>query len=263
MNTIEGITRIARAELSGYTRESGPSFSYGGHDYRVKQMAEILHLHLMDEREGEKTVPLILVRAGDRRVALAIDEVVGTREVVVKAVGVQVSSVAGVAGATVLADGRVVVILDAPALVQARLRKALASEARRATPAEAEEERPLIMVVDDSITIRRVTERVLTRNGFRVSTAKDGMDALGKLQVEYPHVVLLDIEMPRIDGFELATYMRNSEKLSKVPIIMITSRSGEKHRARAEQIGVERYMIKPYQEDELIKSINELLPKDQ
>jgi chemosensory pili system protein ChpA (sensor histidine kinase/response regulator) len=260
MNTIEGIARVNRNDLPKYLGEQGQSFAYGGQDYRVRQMAEMLHLHDINLQEGEKSIPLLLVRAGDRRVALAIDEVLGTSEVVVKAVGLQVSSVVGVSGATILADGRVVVILDVPALAQARLRRVLTAEVRQAPVAEAEEERPLIMVVDDSITMRRVAERTLLRNGFRVSTAKDGMDAMGKLQTEYPAVMLLDIEMPRIDGFELATYMRNSEKLKSVPIIMITSRSGDKHRARAEQIGVERYMIKPYQEDQLIQSIHELLP---
>jgi chemosensory pili system protein ChpA (sensor histidine kinase/response regulator) len=261
MNTIEGIARINRSDLPRYLDENGPNFEYGGQNYRIRQMAEMLHLHDINLQEGDKSVPLLLVRAGDRRVALAIDEVLGTREVVVKAVGLQVSSVIGVSGATVLADGRVVVILDVPALAQARLRRVLTAEVRQAPVAEAEEERPLIMVVDDSITMRRVAERTLLRNGFRVSTAKDGMDAMGKLQTEYPAVMLLDIEMPRIDGFELATYMRNSETLKGVPIIMITSRSGDKHRARAEQIGIERYMIKPYQEDQLIQSIHELLPK--
>jgi chemosensory pili system protein ChpA (sensor histidine kinase/response regulator) len=261
MNTIEGIARVNRSDLPRYLDDRGPNFEYGGQHYRVRQMAEMLHLHAMDLQEGEKSVPLLLVRAGDRRVALAVDEVLGTREVVIKAVGLQVSSVVGVTGATILADGRVVVILDLPALAQARLRRVLTAEARHVPVAESEEERPLVMVVDDSITMRRVAERTLVRNGFRVSTAKDGMDALGKLQTEFPAVVLLDIEMPRIDGFELATYMRNSDKLKGVPIIMITSRSGEKHRARAEQIGVERYMIKPYQEDQLIQNIHELLPR--
>lgn len=261
MNTIEGIARVAREDLPRYLDDRGPNFEYGGQHYRVRKMAELLHSHDMNVKEGEKTIPLLLVRAGDRRVALAVDEVLGTREVIVKAVGLQVSSVVGVSGATVLADGRVIVILDAPTLAQARLRRALTAEVRHQPVAEAEEERPLILVVDDSITMRRVAERTLVRNGFRVSTAKDGMDALGKLQTEFPAVVLLDIEMPRIDGFELATYMRNSEKLKSIPIIMITSRSGDKHRARAEQIGVERYMIKPYQEESLIQTIQELLPK--
>jgi chemosensory pili system protein ChpA (sensor histidine kinase/response regulator) len=259
MNTIEGISRLPRAELTNYCAEDGPPFNYGGQAYRVRQMSELLHLRQMDVTEGDKTVPALLVRAGERRVALAVDEILGTREVVVKSVGLQVSTVVGVSGATIMPDGSVVVILDAPALVQVRLRRALAVDVRRSEAAEAEEARPLVMVVDDSITMRRVAERTLTRNGFRVSTAKDGMDALGKLQIEFPHIVLLDIEMPRLDGFELATYMRNSDRLHDVPIIMITSRSGEKHRARAEQIGVQRYLVKPYQEDELITTINELL----
>jgi chemosensory pili system protein ChpA (sensor histidine kinase/response regulator) len=117
----------------------------------------------------------------------------------------------------------------------------------------------LIMVVDDSITIRRVTERLLLKHGYRVSTAKDGLDAMAKLQTESPVTVLLDIEMPRADGFEVAAFIRNNERIRKVPIIMITSRSGDKHRERALQIGVNRYLIKPYQEDQLISEVRGVL----
>jgi len=116
-----------------------------------------------------------------------------------------------------------------------------------------------VMVVDDSITIRRVTERVLARNGYRVITAKDGLDAIAQLQTELPNVILLDIEMPRADGFEVATFIRGNDRLKHVPIIMITSRSGEKHRERARQIGVNRYVIKPYQEEQLMSEVRGVL----
>jgi chemosensory pili system protein ChpA (sensor histidine kinase/response regulator) len=115
------------------------------------------------------------------------------------------------------------------------------------------------MVVDDSITVRRVTERFLQRNGFRVVTAKDGLDAISLLQESRPHVILLDIEMPRMDGYEFATHVRNDARFSDVPIIMITSRVGDKHRARAIEIGVNDYLGKPYQDEQLLDAIKRQL----
>jgi len=115
------------------------------------------------------------------------------------------------------------------------------------------------MVVDDSITVRRVTQRLLERRGARVLTAKDGIEALEQLQDHKPDVMLLDIEMPRMDGYELAGHMKNDSRLRSIPIIVITSRTGEKHRARADQIGIERYLGKPYQEVELLEAIQSLV----
>jgi chemosensory pili system protein ChpA (sensor histidine kinase/response regulator) len=126
-------------------------------------------------------------------------------------------------------------------------------------PPVEERRQPLVMVVDDSITMRKVTTRVLERNEMEVITAKDGMDAVEKLQDKVPDVMLLDIEMPRMDGYELATYMKNDPRLKLVPIIMITSRTGEKHRQRALEIGVERYLGKPYQEADLLRNVQEQL----
>lgn len=115
------------------------------------------------------------------------------------------------------------------------------------------------MVVDDSITVRKVTGRVLERNGMKVITAKDGVDAVAKLQEQLPDVMLLDIEMPRMDGYELARHMRNTEELKSIPIIMITSRTGDKHRQLAMDLGVKRYLGKPYQETELLDNIYSVL----
>ncbi|MBT8437704.1 MAG: response regulator, partial [Gammaproteobacteria bacterium] len=119
--------------------------------------------------------------------------------------------------------------------------------------------RDIVMVVDDSITMRRVASKLLERHNYEVITAKDGVDALAQLQDLRPDVMLLDIEMPRMDGFELATHMQNEENFSRIPIIMITSRTGEKHRDRAFEIGVNNYMGKPYQEEELIENIQTAL----
>ena len=162
-----------------------------------------------------------------------------------KSVGPQISGIRGISGATILGDGRIVIILDIGALVRAEWR---ARAQAPAPPRERGDRRTFAMVVDDSITVRRVTQRLLERNGMRVLTARDGVDAVALLQDNVPDIILLDIEMPRMDGYEVAAHVRNDPRLKDVPIIMITSRVGEKHRARAIELGVDDYLGKPYQE---------------
>ena len=178
-----------------------------------------------------------------------------SREIVVKSVGPQLASIRGIAGATILGDGRIVLILDINSLVRTG---APVVELKKAAPAPADE-RPLALVVDDSITVRRVTERFLQRHGMRVMTAKDGLDAIAVIADSKPDVILLDIEMPRMDGYEFASHVRNDDRFSDVPIIMITSRVGDKHRARAIELGVNDYLGKPYQDAQLLEAIQRQL----
>ena len=168
----------------------------------------------------------------------------------------------GIFGATIMGDGGVVVILDLAPLVR---RQATLPREMRSVPAPVVESRqvPLVMVVDDSVTMRKVTGRVLERNNFEVATAKDGIDALERMVDVVPDLMLLDIEMPRMDGYELATQMKADPRLRDVPIVMITSRTGDKHRQRAMDIGVDRYLGKPYQEPELMRNVFELLGIEQ
>ena len=249
LSSINGIGRIPVSDLPGYFGDAQRRFEYGGQAHEVRYLGET------------RTVPAVMLRigeglgAGSRRVAVVVDATLGNREIVSKAVGPQVSSVLGISGATILADGSVVLILDVPALVQDEKRRALMAEAAGGRSTALADDRELIMVVDDSITMRRVAERLLTRNGYRVLTAKDGLDAIAQLHAESPRAILLDIEMPRADGFEVATFVRNNERIADVPIIMITSRSGDKHRQRAAEIGVNRYLIKPYQEEQLLNEV--------
>jgi chemosensory pili system protein ChpA (sensor histidine kinase/response regulator) len=211
-----------------------------------------------DYSEQHRLFPVLLAKVGEHHYALHVDDLVGRREIVVKPVGLQIGLVRGIAGATILADGRVVLILEMSALVVGdSLFKQVIEEV--AAPVKLAE--TTVMVVDDSITIRKVTERILVRNGIKVLLAKDGVDATNILQDHKPDLMLLDIEMPRMDGFELATYIRNDERLKDLPIIMITSRTGAKHKEKAMEIGVNQYLGKPYQEEELMQNINSLLAK--
>ena len=264
---VDGIARIPVQRLDEYFAENGPLFNYGGQDYRVRYLGDFTG-QLRERVPDEKSVHAILIRMGEglgaeRRIAVVVDLLLGNREIVTKTAGALATSVTGVSGATIMPDGHVVLILDVPSLVQERARRALLSQAvarlETARPGTDAESHPLIMVVDDSVTIRRVTERLLLRHGYRVSTAKDGLDAISKLHTESPAAVLLDIEMPRADGFEVATFIRNHERISRLPILMITSRSGDKHRERARAIGVNRYLIKPFQEEQLMVELQSVL----
>ena len=209
--------------------------------------------------EEESYVSLILVRAAEFSTALISDEMLGSREIVVKSLGPQIAGISGISGATILGDGSIVVILDVGALVRSRDMASLLDEPGGV---EIHDQRPLALVVDDSITVRRVTQRLLERNGMRVLTAKDGMDAITVLQEHHPHVVLLDIEMPRMDGYEFAKHIRNDDRFKDMPIVMITSRTSEKHRARAIELGVNDYLGKPYQENQLLEAIAPFVNRD-
>ncbi len=253
--TVEGVARIPRGELESLLGQSEPSYQYGEQTYKFRHLGMYLGGQAAKLPEDETSVPIILVHAGEYSAALLVDELMTSREIVVKAVGPQLASIRGISGATILGDGRIVLILDIHALVRTG---APVVELKKAAPTPTDD-RPLALVVDDSITVRRVTERFLERNGMRVATAKDGLDAISMMQDDKPDVILLDIEMPRMDGYEFASHVRNDVRVAEVPIIMITSRVGDKHRARAIELGVNDYLGKPYQDAELLDAIRRQL----
>lgn len=266
LNTIEGIVRVSPFELEHYYQDAEARFDYAGDEYLVRYLGTMLDSDAMPKLDGQALpLPVILVRSTENTVALQVDRLLGSREIVVKTLGAQFSAVRGVSGATVTGDGSVVVILDLHALIREQLALGLSNamllEPLKIQTAVVEEElvEKTVMVVDDSVTVRKVTGRFLEREGFRVISAKDGVEALQLLQDHVPDVMLLDIEMPRMDGFEVAKNIRTSSRLRDIPIIMITSRTGEKHRERAFELGVNKYMGKPYQEDLLLSNIQELL----
>lgn len=258
LTSIEGIVRMSREELENYRGDADKLYEYAGSEYQVQSLGSILHAQYSGFESAEKLLPVLLVRSGDHQTALQVDALMGSREIVVKSVGPQLSTLRGVSGATILGDGSVVLILDMSSII--RLSSMRSHTEQALVEIQAEEDRKLnVMVVDDSITVRKVTTRLLERNDMNVITAKDGVDAVAMLHEHIPDIMLLDIEMPRMDGFELATYMRNEPRLKDIPIIMITSRTGDKHRRRAEEIGVQRYLGKPYQEHDLLDNITSVV----
>jgi chemosensory pili system protein ChpA (sensor histidine kinase/response regulator) len=255
--TVEGVVRLTKAEVAAHLGPEAPPFEHNGQRFRFQFLAQYVGLEPSPLPEQDVTIPVILVRAGEHSTGLIADELVGSREIVVKSVGPQISAIRGISGATILGDGRIVVILDINALVRAEWR----GRSESLVPRDRTDQRTFALVVDDSITVRRVTQRLLERNGMRVLTARDGQDAIELLQEHVPDVILLDIEMPRMDGYEVAAQVRADARLADVPIIMITSRVGEKHRARAIELGVDDYLGKPYQEAQLLEAIEPLVSR--
>jgi chemosensory pili system protein ChpA (sensor histidine kinase/response regulator) len=214
----------------------------------------------IDTPTPARQIPVLLLKSGVQRAAIRVDEIIGNREVVVKTIGPQLARLAGIAGATVLGNGQVVLILNPVQLVH---RESPSPEITIAAPkkveapfmVDAKSGAPLVMVVDDSLTVRKITSRMLAREGYEFVTAKDGVDALQQLQDIRPDCILLDVEMPRMDGFEFARNVRADAQTKAIPIIMITSRTADKHRNHALELGVNEYMGKPYQEDQLLALI--------
>ncbi|HEY0285734.1 MAG TPA: Hpt domain-containing protein [Pseudomonas sp.] len=260
LNSIEGIVRVLPGELEAYYQISPPRYHYGDRTYELRYLGELLSNSQPPKLIGQtQPLPVLLVHVHDQWLAVQVDALAGSREIVVKNLGAPFAGVQGISGATILGDGRVVLILDLFAHIRRFHARQLALQASGQIPTgytEIEHAKPLlVMVVDDSVTVRKVTSRLLERNGMNVLTAKDGVDAMALLQEHTPDIMLLDIEMPRMDGFEVASKIRADEALKHLPIIMITSRSGQKHRDRAMAVGVNDYMSKPYQEAALLESI--------
>ena len=258
LNTIEGIVLLPVEEVDNLQKPDAAPFEYAGVPYKVRYLGNYLGREYVS-RTDKATVPIVLVRSGDHSVAVLVDDVQGSREIVVKSLGPQFAGVGGISGATILGDGSVVVILDLIALIRSRGSNANVEPPRALGPGE--EEPRWVMVVDDSVTVRKVTSRLLERQGMNVMVAKDGVEAVALLQERRPDVVLLDIEMPRMDGFEVARQVRHDKRLQDLPIIMISSRTGEKHTERAKELGVNHFLGKPFQENELLETIDELVTR--
>ena len=263
---VEIVRRVGSADLAhAYTTGT---LKMGDEDVPFYWAGALLQSSPRSEEMQSRTLPVVIFRSAAQRVAMHVDEVLGNQEVVVKNLGPQLSRLPGLAGISMLASGAVALIYNPVALATvygAQVAEWTAAQQAQTTVQQATGQEevgasvvsavPLVLVVDDSITVRRVTQRLLQREGYRVALAADGLQALERLQQERPAVVLSDIEMPRMDGFDLVRNIRADASLSDLPVIMITSRIAEKHREHARELGVNHYLGKPYSEDELLALI--------
>jgi len=254
---VEQVQNLKPAELAaGYETQS---ITWSGRQYPLLYLSRLVG-DVEHAPEAQLYSPLLLLRSGTYQIALHVDEILGNQEVVMKPIGPQLAHVPGMIGATVMGDGNVVLILNAVLLAN---REELAAGTVKVSSspiaAVAEVEGTTVLVVDDSLTMRKVLGRLLEREGYRVVIAKDGMDALQVLQELSPDIILTDIEMPRMDGFELLRNIRGDARIAGIPVIIISSRTAEKHRSLAQELGVNAFLGKPVQDDELITQISVLL----
>ena len=267
---VERVRRVSPDELAE-ARASG-RYAFGDQRLPFYWLGALLqHSGASTEAPGRSS-PVVVVRSAQQRLALHVDEVLGHQEAVVKNLGPQLSQLPGLAGMSVLASGAVALIYNP--LVLAAVYGERAQALSLAAPLQTLHAQPdptqagalselgglgpavpLVLVVDDSLTVRRVTQRLLVREGYRVQLAKDGLEALERIAQERPSVVLSDIEMPRMDGFELVRSLRADAALQDLPVVMISSRTAQKHRDHAAGLGVDHYLGKPYGEDELLALI--------
>ena len=255
MQAIDGITTLAPDDLKD-CYENGKALEYGGIAHQVMFMGELLELS--NPRIQAEQCPIVIVERGGQNLALHVDEIIGSREIFTKSLGQQFAGLTGVNGATILGDGRVVVIIDPTALLRRHRIDQHTVEIEEHAVVETVSARK-VLVVDDSVTVRKVTTRLLERQGFDVDNARDGVEAMTKLADNTYDIMLLDIEMPKMDGYEVLTSVRNDNRLKSLPVIMITSRTGEKHKSRAYNLGVNNYLGKPFQESTLLNAIDELV----
>jgi len=228
-----------------------------GRRYPFHHLAELLGVAAAapDPKRGSS---VLMVRSGVERLALQVDRIAGIQELVTKRLGAQLEHLVGVTGAAVLGTGQIVLLIN-PVELAARSEARSAGPIGQAPTAASVRRQPLILVVDDSLTVRKVTGRLLGRAGYEVVTAKDGMDAVNQLEARIPDAMLVDIEMPRMDGFELTKHVRGHSRWQHIPILMVTSRDAEKHRSYAFELGVNAFLGKPYQEEELLIHLNRFL----
>ena len=265
LDSIEGIVRVQSQDVAVYLHENAPAYAYAGTDYRVQYLGELLGADRAAGFQADgQAIPLILAKQskGKESIAFYVDNLLGSKEIVVKPLGPQFTGVRSLSGATILGDGSVVVILDLISMLRLDMTIGQKSAADLKAISKKEKRLKKVLIVDDSVTVRKVTTRLLERNGMEPKTAKDGADAILILQEYTPDLILLDIEMPRMDGFEVAQRVRHDPNLKDIPIIMITSRTGDKHRERAFSIGVNAYMGKPFQEGPLLAKIKALIDED-
>jgi chemosensory pili system protein ChpA (sensor histidine kinase/response regulator) len=261
--TLVEIVRRATPKEVEAAYASG-SYEFGDRMLPFFWLGALLQMGARPAETQLRTRAVVVVRSAQQRVAIHVDEVLGNQEVVVKNLGPQLSRLPGLAGMTLLASGAVALIYNPVALATLYGEEARAATLAAMRPGDtrlplvssvAAPAAPLVLVVDDSLTVRRVTQRLLLREGYRVTLAKDGMDALERLADEVPQVVLSDIEMPRMDGFDLVRNLRADARWRGLPVIMITSRIAQKHRDHAAELGVDHYLGKPYSEEDLLALI--------
>ncbi len=262
LSAVKQILRLEEDQIETVGKKSG--IRLGDRVVPLRHLGEVLRLGQSAGDIAER-MPLLILKVGDQEIGLVVDQLLTGREIVIKTLGTHLRRVHGVTGATLMGDGSVVLILNPADLITEAPGADVRSQVRdRAIHAQAEEALT-IMIVDDSLSVRRVVSKLLTHAGWQSLAAKDGVEALEILQraSQLPDLILVDIEMPRMDGFELMSTLKAHEDYKDIPLVVLTSRAGGKHRRKALEIGAVEYLVKPYQDDEMLRIIRGLVHQSQ
>ena len=266
LDAVEEILHIKASEV--HTAGNQPMLWWRDEFIRLVRLQDLLEYSVLGpdapspDPLTQDHIPVLVLASSEGMLAVAVERLIGQQEIVVKPLPPPLSKPRGVLGSTILGDGKVVTILDVDDLVgQPLTNSSIAPVSGKVSHlAPTSTEAPQILVVDDSYTIRQLLSLMLTRARYRVVQAKDGVDALEKLQNGLDcSLAIVDIEMPRMDGFELLRSMRSTQRFANIPVAMLTSRSGEKHRQMAMELGANQYFTKPYSEAQLLEAIPKLL----
>jgi chemosensory pili system protein ChpA (sensor histidine kinase/response regulator) len=262
LGIIEGVVRINPLELEVYYQPDPPPFEYAGQRYPLNYLGTLLHPdHKPFRGEQIRPQPVILIHAGRKSLALQVDRIIGNQEIVERSLPQRFQRIPGVSGGTILPDGRIAIVLDPLALARARnsVPGGVLEHFVNRVNREVEHARRCILVVDDSLTMRKVAGRTLQREGYRVELARDGVEALEMIDRLNPDLVLMDLEMPRLNGFEVVSQLRRSEATHDLPVVVMTSRIGDKHREAARELGVHDFIGKPFQDQDLLSAVSRIL----
>src|SRR5262249_25189533 len=256
-----GVSHIVKVDEQSIERiGQDPIVRSGNTIYPMLELSKMLNLKpTIGKVNGLR--PVLLVNLEGRPVAIAVDETIGGREIVVKNLGNHLRQVRGVTGATLMGNGKVVLILDLAELIRDSIRPRVQPTPPQPRVAGATRKGLSAMVVDDSLSVRRVLSNLLNNSGWKPVQAKDGLDALEMLPhlPSPPDIILLDIEMPRMDGYEFISQLRKQKAYESIPIVVLTSRAGQKHREKAFEVGATEYLVKPYQDEVLLGLIRRLV----
>ena len=257
-NFIQSVARIPTELLQHALTQEQPVLEYLGVDYQLHDLSQLLGYGEGQVLSSQaRFVPVLLMGSRQEKHAVIVDQLMGNKEVMVKPLGLHLDMISWLSGSTVSGEGDIVLMLDLPVL--ASIGRPQHADAEPMAVKSELRTAPLVMVVDDSITFRKVAAKLLAKQGYEVVDARDGVEAVEKLTDISPDLFLLDVEMPRMDGFELARHIRHTDEMSDCPIVMVTSRTGEKHKNHAKDIGVNDYFGKPFDNKLLVASIKGLL----
>ncbi len=261
-NTLEQVLAAGISEF--HTIGDEVTLKMGKNMYTLKALSDLLGVNSeIPSIQNYEHRPIMLVHEETGITAVVVDELLDTHDLVMKTMGKYVKNIHGVMGASILGDGNLVPLLDLPQLLRTPMQAAmtaynLAQGVNPAAPA-GRAAMPTVMIVDDSLSVRKSLSLLVEDAGFETLLAKDGVEAIEIMNQRTPDVMLVDMEMPRMNGLELTSHVRANPATQKLPVFMITSRTTEKHREQARSAGVSAYLTKPYQDTELLGLIDRAL----